>query len=156
MLARLGSLLKEKGRLSRILVDKADGVPYHSTHVARYGTMGNAYELIGHHPKGVFNYIGGGNSLTTTILKLATDIIAKVEGTAGYAAFNKATDVLTINFPGTRRLAIKDGDHLEIFHTGNHRIFGVAQAQSSDQTLTFTSQDGLVRVNDLPKAGDQL
>jgi hypothetical protein len=97
MLARLGSLLKEKGRLSRILVDKADGVPHHSTHVARYGTMGNAYELIGHHPKGVFNYIGGGNSLTTTILKLATDIIAKVEGTAGSAAFNKATDVLTIN-----------------------------------------------------------
>jgi len=59
-------------------------------------------------------------------------------------------------FPGTRRLAIKDGDHVEIFHTGNHRIFGVAQAQSSDQTLTFTSQDGLVRVNDLPKARDQL
>jgi len=25
---------------------------------------------------------------------------------------------------------------------GKHRIFGVAQAQSVDQTLTFTSQDG--------------
>src|ERR1700682_6447979 len=55
-------------------------------------------------------------------------------------------------FPGTRRLAIKDGDHLEIYDTGNHRIFGVAQAQSTDRTLTFTSQDGLVRVGDLPKA----
>jgi hypothetical protein len=50
-----------------------------------------------------------------------------------------------------RRLAIKEGDRVEIYDTGNHRIFGVAQAQSSDQTLTFTSQDGLVRVNDLPK-----
>jgi hypothetical protein len=50
-----------------------------------------------------------------------------------------------------RRLAIKDGDHVEIYDTGNHRIFGVAQAQSSDRTLTFTSQDGLVRVGDLPK-----
>ena len=50
-----------------------------------------------------------------------------------------------------RRLAIKQGDRVEIYDTGNHRIFGVAQAQSSDQTLTFTSQDGLVRVNDLPK-----
>jgi hypothetical protein len=48
-------------------------------------------------------------------------------------------------------LAIKDGDHVEIYDTGNHRIFGVAQAQSSDRTLTFTSQDGLVRVGDLPK-----
>jgi len=54
-------------------------------------------------------------------------------------------------FPGTRRLAIKDGDHLEIYDTGNHRIFGVAQAQSTDRTLTFSSQDGLVRVGDLPK-----
>jgi hypothetical protein len=48
-------------------------------------------------------------------------------------------------------LAIKDGEHVEIYDTGNHRIFGVAQAQSIDQTLTFTSQDGLVRVKDLSK-----
>src|SRR6267142_3821482 len=50
-----------------------------------------------------------------------------------------------------RRLVINDGGHLEIYDTGNHRIFGVAQAQSADQTLTFNSQDGLVRVKDLPK-----
>jgi hypothetical protein len=54
-------------------------------------------------------------------------------------------------FPGTQRLAIKDGDHLAIFDTGRHRIFGVAQAQSTDQTLTFRSQIGLVRLRDLPK-----
>ena len=50
-----------------------------------------------------------------------------------------------------RRLVIKDGENIEIYDTGNHRISGVAQAQSADQTLTFTSQDGLVRVRDLPK-----
>lgn len=53
-----------------------------------------------------------------------------------------------------RRLVIKDGDRVEVYDTGNHRIFGVAQAQSGDQTLTFTSQDGLVRVKDLPKVAD--
>ena len=53
-------------------------------------------------------------------------------------------------FPSTRRLAIKDGGHIEIYDTGDHQIFGVAQAQST-QTLTFTSQDGLVRVGSLPK-----
>jgi hypothetical protein len=56
-------------------------------------------------------------------------------------------------FPGERRLAIKDDREIEIYDTGHHRIFGVAQAQSADQTLTFTSQDGLVRVKDLPKVG---
>jgi hypothetical protein len=57
-------------------------------------------------------------------------------------------------FPNARRLAIKNRSHIEIYDTGNHRIFGVAQAQSADQTLTFTSQDGLVRVRDLPRVAD--
>ena len=53
-----------------------------------------------------------------------------------------------------RRLVIEDGGRVEIYDTGNHRIFGVAQAQSADQTLTFTSQDGLVRVKDLPRVAE--
>jgi hypothetical protein len=52
-------------------------------------------------------------------------------------------------FPETRRLAIQDGQHVAVYDTGDHRIFGVAQAQSQDQTLTFTSQTGLVRVDEL-------
>jgi hypothetical protein len=58
-------------------------------------------------------------------------------------------------FPGTQRLAIKDGDHLDIYDTRDHRIFGVAQAQSTEQTLTFRSQDGLVRLSDLPKVREK-
>ena len=54
-------------------------------------------------------------------------------------------------FPGTRRLVIDDQGAITVYDSGSHRIFGVAQAQSSDQTLSFTSQDGLVRVADLPK-----
>ena len=70
------------------------------------------------------------------------------------SAVGAQNDLQYAVFPGTRRLAIKDGDHVEIYDTGNHRIFGVAQAQSIAQTLTFTSQDGLVRVSDLPKVRD--
>jgi hypothetical protein len=54
-------------------------------------------------------------------------------------------------FPETRRLVIDDQGAITVYDTGSHRIFGVAQAQSADRTLTFTSQDGLVRVADLPK-----
>jgi hypothetical protein len=54
-------------------------------------------------------------------------------------------------FPETRRLAIQDGARIAVYDTGDHRIFGVAQAQSHDQTLTFTSQTGLVRVSELPQ-----
>jgi hypothetical protein len=52
-------------------------------------------------------------------------------------------------FPETRRLAIQDGQQVAVYDTGDHMIFGVAQAQSHDQTLTFISQTGLVRVDEL-------
>lgn len=52
-------------------------------------------------------------------------------------------------FPESRRLAIDDRGAVTVYDTGHHRIFGVAQAQSSERTLSFTSQDGLVRVADL-------
>jgi len=68
------------------------------------------------------------------------------------SAVGAQNDLRYAVFP--RHLAINDGGHVEIYDTGNHQIFGVAQAQSTDQTLTFTSQDGLVRVKDLPKIRD--
>jgi hypothetical protein len=68
------------------------------------------------------------------------------------SAVGAQNDLRYAVFP--RRLVINDGGHVEIYDTGNHRIFGVAQAQSADQTLTFTSQDGLVRVKDLPKVAE--
>ena len=57
-------------------------------------------------------------------------------------------------FPETRRLVLDDHGTISMYDTGYHRIFGVAQAQSGDQTLSFTSQDGLVRVADLQKVDD--
>jgi hypothetical protein len=71
-------------------------------------------------------------------------------GTA--SAVGAQNDLKYAVFPKSRRLAIKDSERVQIYDTGNHRIFGVAQAQSTEQTLTFTSQDGLVNVKDLPKA----
>lgn len=54
-------------------------------------------------------------------------------------------------FPSSGRLAISDGGAVEVYDTASHKISGVAQAQSSDQTLIFSGQDGLVRVSDLTK-----
>jgi hypothetical protein len=43
-------------------------------------------------------------------------------------------------FPEARRLVLDDHGTISIFDTKNHRIFRIAQAQSSDQTVSFTSQ----------------
>ena len=53
-------------------------------------------------------------------------------------------------FPSTRRLAIQAGGQTQVYDTGDHQIGGFSQQQGGDQSLTFTSQFGLVRVADLP------
>ena len=67
------------------------------------------------------------------------------------AAVGAQNDLRYAVFPETRRLVIDDQGIVSVYDTGSHRIFGVAQAQSADRTLTFTSQDGLVRIADLPR-----
>ena len=64
-------------------------------------------------------------------------------------AVGSQNDLRYAVFPDARRLVIDDHGTISVHDTGSHRIFGVAQAQSSDQTLSFTSQDGLVKVTDL-------
>lgn len=53
-------------------------------------------------------------------------------------------------FPGMRRLAILNNGQVTVYDTGDHNIGGFSQQQGGDQSLTFASQWGIVRVNDLP------
>jgi hypothetical protein len=67
------------------------------------------------------------------------------------AAVGAQNDLRYAVFPETRRLVIDDRGTVSVFDTRSRRIFDVAQAQSADRTLTFTSQPGLMRIADLPK-----
>ncbi|MGX5830172.1 hypothetical protein [Mesorhizobium sp. 43Arga] len=55
-------------------------------------------------------------------------------------------------FPLRRRLVIDDHGRTTTYDTGDHQISDVSQAQSTDSTLTFVSQHGVVRVSDLAPA----
>lgn len=56
-------------------------------------------------------------------------------------------------FPDARRMAVARAGRVTVYDTGEHRILGVSQSQSGGQELHFTSQNGSVRVSDLPVAG---
>lgn len=58
-------------------------------------------------------------------------------------------------FPETSRLAVQQIDVVTIYDTGQYHIYGVAQSQGEDTSLTFDSQLGRVTVNDLAEV-DQL
>ena len=72
-------------------------------------------------------------------------------GLGNPGAVGAQNDLRYAVFPQSRRLVIDDHGIISVYDTGEHRIFGIAQAQSSDRTISFTSQDGLVNIADLPK-----
>lgn len=53
-------------------------------------------------------------------------------------------------FPSTRRLAIDNNGQMIVYDIGDHNIGGFSQQQGGDQSITFNSQYGIVRVADLP------
>jgi hypothetical protein len=52
-------------------------------------------------------------------------------------------------FPDSHRLAIEVGGRVTVYDTGDHRIGGFSQQQGGGQSMTLTSQHGLVRIADL-------
>lgn len=53
-------------------------------------------------------------------------------------------------FPQSRRLAVEINGQTTVYDTQEHQIGGVSQQQGGNDSLTFTSQYGLVRVDNLP------
>jgi hypothetical protein len=75
------------------------------------------------------------------------------------ASVGSQNDLRYAYFPSLRRLAILQGGQVKVYDTGEHDISGFSQQQGGDQSLTFTSQLGLVGIADLavvlPPGGDQ-
>ena len=75
------------------------------------------------------------------------------EGLGSPSSSGAQNDLRYAFFPASRRLAIQRGGAVTLYDTGEHSVSGVSQQQSGDQSLTFTSQFGLIRVADLPVVG---
>lgn len=106
----------------------------------RPAPMGTQSQSQGH-GSGASLYVQGGGYGNSWPPELGTPSSTGAQNNLRYAVF-----------PQTRRLAIDFGGRVEVYDTGDHQIGGVGQQQSGDQSLTFTSQYGLVRVADLPRA----
>jgi hypothetical protein len=68
----------------------------------------------------------------------------------GYASSTGAqNDLRYAFFPASRRLAIDIGGKITVYDTRDNQITGFSQQQGGDQSLSFTSQYGLVKISDL-------
>jgi DNA invertase Pin-like site-specific DNA recombinase len=97
MLARLSSLLREKGHLSRPIIDEAENLPSHCTYIARFGSLRNAYKLIGHVPEASFRYIDARRLIVSAQTELANKLVGAIQAVGRSAVFDEKTGVLTID-----------------------------------------------------------
>jgi len=57
-------------------------------------------------------------------------------------------------FPGTNRLAIDYGNgRVDVYDTTGYSIYGFGQQQGGGDAMTFSSQNGTLRVDSLPRVG---
>jgi hypothetical protein len=71
------------------------------------------------------------------------------DGLGTPSATGAQNDMRYACFPDERRLAVLRDGQVRLYDTGDHRIGGFSQQQSRGQILSFTSQIGAVRLEDL-------
>lgn len=71
------------------------------------------------------------------------------EGLGTPSAAGGQNDMRYACFPDKHRLAVMRDGNVRVYDTADHRIGGFSQRQSGSQTLTFTSQNGAVKLDDL-------
>jgi DNA invertase Pin-like site-specific DNA recombinase len=97
MLSRLKSLLEKKGRLTRIIIDSAAGVPSACCYDKRFGSLRNAYKLVGYQPTRDLDWVDRKEAIKTLQVGLATDTIAGLERAGASTEYNQRAGILTVN-----------------------------------------------------------
>jgi DNA invertase Pin-like site-specific DNA recombinase len=97
MLEKLRELFTQHGRISGILIDETEGLPSSAAFGHRFGSLINAYKLIGYDPGIDFSFIEENRRLR----KMRPDIVAsvrqKIMELGGTAIMDDATDLLLVN-----------------------------------------------------------
>jgi hypothetical protein len=79
MLARLRRTLMKEGRLSPAIINKTVGLPCHHVYIAHFGSIRNAYRLIGYTSKRNCDYIDTRQIWADELAKLASQVTAMIE-----------------------------------------------------------------------------
>ena len=97
LLDRLAALWREKGRLSKAIIDAAPGIPAAARFHQRFGNLVIAYERIGFKPRQRLEYVQAEPSLRKALATILSNIVVTVQARGGSVAIHKRTRVLTIN-----------------------------------------------------------
>jgi DNA invertase Pin-like site-specific DNA recombinase len=97
MLLRLRLLLKKEGRLSEAIINGALGVPAINVYDERFGSLRNAYRLVGYEPKWDFDWIDRRSECNERLKSTAEDLAVRLRRFGAVACFEPGIDVLNVN-----------------------------------------------------------
>lgn len=106
MLELLRHLLAQKGTLSGILINEAEGMPSTAAYRNRFGSLSRAYQLIGYTPQRDQAYIEINRRLREHHRTHVQSIISELQTAGASVQMDSATHVLTINGEFTTSLVL--------------------------------------------------
>ncbi|WP_370540268.1 recombinase family protein [Advenella sp. FME57] len=106
MLHLLRQTLERHGSLSGILIDEDEEAPSSSAYRSRFGSLLQAYHLIGYTPRRDYAYLEINRALRRRHPEQVDAMILGIEHAGGWAVRNDTTDLLTVNGEFTTSLVI--------------------------------------------------
>jgi len=97
MLAKLSQLFAERGELSGLIIDEMEDMPSSATYRARFGSLIQAYQLVGYSPDRDFRYIEINRFLRRLHPGVVADVVANIERVESRVSQSPDTDLLTVN-----------------------------------------------------------
>ena len=106
LLDRLRSLLADRGELSGLLIDEAEGMPSSSAYRSRFKSLVRAYLLIGYKPDRDYAFIEVNRQLRQLHPKVIAEMVERIRQLGGAVVQDRHTDLLTVNGEYTASLVI--------------------------------------------------
>jgi DNA invertase Pin-like site-specific DNA recombinase len=97
LLERLRILLVKRGRLTAALLDDTPGAPSSSVYVNRFGSIRNAFRLIGYSSRRQCDYIDARALLEAKLLDVVAATTRRLEELGAQAEFDEGTHTMVVN-----------------------------------------------------------
>lgn len=106
MLHLLKQAFENHGLLSGIVIDEEDGMPSSSAYRNRFGSLLNAYRLVGFSPRRDYTYLEINRELRRRHPKIIAEMTQGIQKAGGWTQCDSNTDILTVNGEFTTSLVI--------------------------------------------------
>ena len=118
LLTRLRELYQSKGLLSGLIIDEAEGIPSASVYARRFGSLIQAYQMVGFTPDRDYRYLEVNQFLRRLHPEIVVEAERKIAEIGGEVLRDPATDLLRINGEFSISLVLA---RCQVSESGSHR-----------------------------------